>query len=385
MRIWAYLIKKLIIKKINILNFRNLKKQTIDFDKKSNIFIGDNAQGKTNILESIYFLALTKSYRTNDFNLINKDEEFTKVKGEVRDTGVFKTLSVELSDSEKRVKINNNEVSKISDYITNLNVVLVSPEDINILQGTPAERRNFLNIELSQISKNYIKKYNEFNKILKIRNNYLKMLYNSSNSDMRYLDSLTENLIEREVDIYQERNRFIDLINQNVSNIYEDIMGIKNFKVFYETNIEFENYDTDYLKDKIKKKYDKNLKKEIENGMTLYGPHRDELKFLIGEDDIKIYGSQGQQKVAIIALKLSEITIFKEFTGTYPIILLDDIFSELDMKTRNKLINYIPEEIQTIITSNDTKGINRKFLDSAKIYKVVKGKIVEKVGKENGK
>ncbi len=375
----------MIIKKINILNFRNLKKQSINFDKKSNIFIGDNAQGKTNILESIYFLALTKSYRTNDFNLINKDENFTKVKGEVRDTGIFKTLSVELNESQKIVKINNNEISKISDYITNLNVVLVSPEDINILQGTPAERRNFLNIELSQISKNYIKKYNEFNKILKIRNNYLKMLYNNSNSDMRYLDSLTENLIEREVDIYQERNRFIDLINQNVSNIYEDIMGIKNFKVFYETNIEFENYDTDYLKDTIKKKYDKNLKKEIENGMTLYGPHRDELKFLIGEDDIKIYGSQGQQKVAIIALKLSEITIFKEFTGTYPIILLDDIFSELDMKTRNKLINYIPEEIQTIITSNDTKGINRKFLDSAKIYKVVKGKIVEKVGKENGK
>jgi DNA replication and repair protein RecF len=366
-------------------NFRNLKKQTIDFDKKSNIFIGDNAQGKTNILESIYFLALTKSYRTNDFNLINKDEDFTKVKGEVRDTGVFKSLSVELSESQKKVKINNNEISKISDYITNLNVVLVSPEDINILQGTPAERRNFLNIELSQISKNYIKKYNEFNKILKIRNNYLKMLYNSSNSDMRYLDSLTENLIEREVDIYQERKRFIDLINQNVSNIYEDIIGIKNFRVVYETNIEFDNFDTDYLKETIKKKYDKNLKKEIENGMTLYGPHRDELKFFIGDDDIKIYGSQGQQKVAIIALKLSEITIFKEFTGTYPIILLDDIFSELDMKTRNKLINYIPDDVQTIITSNDTKGINRKFLDSAKINKVVKGKIVEKVGKENGK
>lgn len=375
----------MIIKKIKVVNYRNLLKQTINFDKKTNIFIGDNAQGKTNILESIYFLALTKSYRTNDSNLINKNEEFTKVTGDIRDTGIFKSLSVELNNSQKKVKINNNNVSKISDYITNLNVVLVSPEDINILQGTPAERRNFLNIELSQISKNYIKKYNEFNKILKIRNNYLKMLYNTSNQDKRYLDSLTENLIEREIAIYQERKKFIDLINNNVANIYENIIGLKNFKIVYETNIDFDNFETEYLKNAITKKYEKNLNKEIENGMTLYGPHRDELRFLIGEDDIKIYGSQGQQKVAIIALKLSEISIFKDYTNTYPILLLDDIFSELDVKTRNKLINFIPEDIQVIITSNDTRGINKKFLDSAKIYKVVKGNIIEKVGKENGK
>lgn len=374
----------MIIKKINVINFRNLVKQTITFDKKINIFIGDNAQGKTNILESVYFLALTKSYRTNDSNLVNKKELFTKVKGEVRDIGVYKNLSVEIIDDQKKVKVNNNEVKKIADYITNLNVILVSPEDINILQGTPAERRNFLNIELSQISKNYIKKYNEFNKILKIRNNYLKMLYNSSNPDRRYLDSLTENLIEREIDIYQERKKFIDNINKNISNIYEDIIGIKNFNIIYETNIDFENFESDYLKERLKEKYQNSLRKEIENGMTLYGPHRDDLKFMIGEDDIKIYGSQGQQKVAIIALKLSEISIFKDYTNTNPIILLDDVFSELDVKTRNKLINFIPSDIQVVITSNDTKGINKKFLESAKIYKVTNGKIVEKVGNSNG-
>ena len=380
------MILKLILKKINLINFRNLKKQIITFDKKTNIFIGDNAQGKTNLLESIYFLALTKSYRTNDFNLINKDEEFTKVKGEIKDTtSIAKNLSVELVNDQKKVKINNNEISKIADYITNLNVVLVSPEDINILQGTPAERRNFLNIELSQLSKNYIKKYNEFNKILKIRNNYLKMLYNSSNPDRRYLDSLTENLIDREIEIYQERKKFIDLINSNVSNIYEDIIGIKNFHIIYETNIEFDNFETEYLKEKLTKKYNDSLKKEIENGMTLYGPHRDDLVFLIKEDDIKIFGSQGQQKVAIIALKLSEIPVFKKITNTNPIILLDDVFSELDIKTRNKLINFIPEDIQVIITSNDTRGINKKFLDNAKIFKVVKGNIIEKVGDNNGK
>jgi len=375
----------MIIRKINLINFRNIKKQQIIFDKKINIFIGDNAQGKTNILESIYFLALTKSYRTNDSNLINKDVEFTKVKGEIKDNNIVKNLSVEISENQKRVKLNNNEIGKIADYITNLNVILVSPEDINILQGTPAERRNFLNIELSQLSKNYIKKYNEFNKILKIRNNYLKMLYNSSNPDTRYLDSLTENLIEREIDIYQERNNFINLINENVSNIYEDILGIKNFHIEYETNIDFDNFETEHLKDRISKKYKQSLRKEIDNGMTLYGPHRDDLRFMIGEDDIKLYGSQGQQKVAIIALKLSEISIFRNLIKSSPIILLDDVFSELDVKTRNKLIKYIDDDIQVIITTNDTRGINRKFLETAKIFKVVKGNIIEKVGSNNAK
>lgn len=374
----------MILRKINLVNFRNIKKLKIDFDKNINLFIGDNAQGKTNILESIYFLALTKSYRTVDSNLVMKNETATKVKGETKDNNILKNLSVEIKDGVKKVKVNNNDIYKISDYITNLNVILVCPEDINILQGTPAERRNFLNIELSQLSKNYIKKYNEFNKILKIRNNYLKMLSNSSNPDRRYLDSLTENLIEREIDIYIERKNFIDQLNDNVSKIYEDILGIKNFHIIYEPNIDIDSFDEENLKERLEKKYKNSLKKEIDNGMTLYGPHRDELRFLIGEDDIKVFGSEGQQKVAIIALKLSEINIFKEMTKTNPIILLDDVFSELDIKTRNKLIKYINNDIQVIVTTNDTRGINKNFLSSAKIFKVVKGNIIEKVGKGNG-
>lgn len=370
----------MIIRRISLLNFRNYKKITINLDKKINIFIGDNAQGKTNILESIYFLALTKSYRTSDANLIKKNSSLARIKGEVKDNNSYKSMVVELSETGKKVKINNNEVKKISDYITNLNVILISPEDINILQGTPAERRNFLNIELSQISKNYIKKYNEFNKILKIRNNYLKMLYKSANTDKRYLDSVTENLINREIYIYRERKMLVDKINESISNIFKDITGIDNFKVIYETNVDLEDFSEEKIKNNLKKKYDSNLKKEIENGMTLYGPHRDELRFLIGADDIKLYGSQGQQKVAIICLKLSEIEIFKQLTNTYPIILLDDIFSDLDTKIRNKLINYINSDPQVVITSNDTRGINRKFIENAKIFKVKNGNIVEKAG-----
>jgi DNA replication and repair protein RecF len=367
------------IKKIKLLNFRNHKKLTIDFDNNINIIIGNNAVGKTNILESIYTLALTKSYRTQDINLIEKNSEFTKIKGEIRDNNIFRNLEVFITKEDKKVYLNNNEIKKISDYITNMNVILTCPEDINILKGSAADRRNFLNIELSQISKNYIKKYNEFNKILKIRNNYLKMNYNNMNFDSRYLDSLTENLIEREIDIYQERNNFIEKINDNIGLIYKDIIGIDGFKVVYETNVEFDNFEREHLKERLISKYKKSLNKEIDNGMTLYGPHRDDLRFLIGDDDIKVYGSQGQQKVAIIALKLSEIPIFKEITDTSPIILLDDVFSELDIKTRNKLIKYIDTDIQVIITSNDTKGISKKFLEQAKILKVTNGNITEKV------
>lgn len=375
----------MILRKVKLINFRNYKKLSLNLDKKINIFIGDNAQGKTNILESIYFLALTKSYRTVDQNLIRKEAVAAKVNGEIKDKSIYRSMSVEISKDSKIVRINNNEVKKISDYITNLNVILISPEDISIIQGTPAERRNFLNIELSQLSRNYIKKYNEFNKLLKIRNNYLKMLYKSSNTDRRYLDSVTDNLIEREVDIYKERKMFIDKINERITQIFENITGKKNFKVKYETNVEFSEFTDKCISDTLKERYNRNYMKEVENGMTLYGPHRDDLSFTLDNDDIKLYGSQGQQKVATIAIKLSEIDIFKEVKDSYPIILLDDIFSELDTKSRNKLIGYINRDIQVVITSNDTKGLNKKFLDIAKISKVVNGNVIEKVGKNNGK
>lgn len=368
----------MIIKKIQLINFRNFNKEKISFSKNNNIIIGDNAQGKTNIIESIYFLAITKSYRTNEINLINCNNNFCKIKGSLIDDKIPKELSIEIVDNIKKVKINNNEIKKISDYISNLNVILVSPEDINILQGAPADRRNFLNIELSQLYRKYIKNYNEFNKILKIRNNYLKSLQTGKKMDSLYFESILENLIERQIYIYQERNNFINLLNNEISEIYYKITGRNNLSIKYETNIEIDNFDYDNLKNILVNKYNKNIKKEIENGTTLYGPHRDDFKFLLNESDIKLYGSQGQQKAAIIALKLAEINIFRKITGKNPIILLDDIFSELDIKVRNKLIKFFPEDIQIIVTTTDLKGINKKFIDSAKIFKVTDGKIMEK-------
>lgn len=369
---------------MQFINFRNLKKEKITLSKNNNIIIGDNAQGKTNIIEAIYFLAITKSYRAQDINLINNESTFCKVKSEILDNRLTKDLSIEIVEDTKKTKLNNNEIKRISDYISNLNVILVSPEDINILQKTPAERRNFLNIELSQLYKKYIKYHNEFNKILKIKNNYLKTLLSGKKIDNLYYESILDNLIEREVYIYQERNNFINLINEQISNIYYQITGNRNLYIKYESNIEFTSFETEYLSGKLKEKYLKNLKKEIDNGATLYGPHRDDFKFILDDLDIKLYGSQGQQKAAIIALKLSEIEIFRKITNKDPIILLDDIFSELDLKTRNKLIKFLPNDIQIIVTTTDLKGINRKFIENAKVFKVINGKIIEKGGKDNG-
>lgn len=376
----------MILRKIKLVNFRNYKNFNVDFKKNINIIIGDNAQGKTNILESIYTLALTKSYRTtNDSNLIRLNQEKFKITGEIKDEKVFKKLSLELYKGNKVAKINDNIVNKISDYIGNLYVILSSPDDLQMIKGSPADRRNFLNIEISQLSSNYIKKYNEFNKILKMRNDYLKLLFTNSLCDYNYLDVLTSNLIDREVDIYIERKNFIDKINENITNIYKNITNIKDLKIVYETNIEFDDFSVETIKNTLKDKYIKNQKREIAMGMTLYGPHRDDFTFTIENNDIKIFGSQGQQKLAFIALKFSEIAIFEEKTATKPIILLDDIFSELDKTKKNKLIQYIDNDYQVIITSNDTKDISKKILNDAYVIKIKDGKITEKGGDSNGR
>lgn len=376
----------MILRKIKLINFRNYKSFNISFQKNINIIIGDNAQGKTNILESIYTLALTKSYRTtNDSNLIRLDQEKFIITGETKDEKIFKKLSLELYKGNKVAKINDNVINKISDYVGNLYVILSSPDDLQMIKGSPSDRRNFLNIEISQLSSNYIKKYNEFNKILKMRNDYLKLLFTNSLCDYNYLDILTNNLIEREIDIYIERYNFINKINDNITDIYKNITGIKDLKILYETNVEFNNYEPEYMKKILLEKYKKNQQREIAIGMTLYGPHRDDFTFLIDNNDIKIFGSQGQQKLAFIALKFAEIPIFEEKTGTKPIILLDDIFSELDKTKKNKLIQYIDNDYQVIITSNDTKDISKKILNGASIFKIQDGKIIEKGGDNNGR
>lgn len=372
----------MILTKISLVNFRNYKKCNVKFNNQVNIFLGNNAQGKSNILESIYVLALTKSYRTNyDDILKRKGSDSYKIVGDIKIGKYFKNLSVLSSNNEKKVFINDTNIKKISDYVSTFNVILFSPEDVETIKGTPSLRRDLLNIEISQLSQQYIKNYNEYNKILKMRNDYLKLIYTNGISDYRYLDVLTNNLIDRAVNIYKERISFINKINENISTIYNNLTKSDQLKILYEANIDITNTN---LREQLGEKYRLNQNKEVVAGMTLYGPHRDDFSFIINDNDAKTYGSQGQQKMAMIAFKLAEIPIFEELTGTKPVLLLDDIFSELDKSKKNHLIEFINDGIQVIITANDTVGISKKLLNNAKVFRIENGKIKDE-GDYNGR
>lgn len=369
----------MIIKKIKLLNFRNYNKITIKFNKNINIFVGSNAQGKTNILESIYVLALTKSPRsTSDLNLIHFNEDFARIIGTVHKDGFNNELEVFFTKTDKKVYLNKTQIKKVSNYISNLNVILFTPDDLEIIKGSPSVRRNLLNIEISQLSENYINTYNEYNKLLKNRNEFLKLLYSNGYVDERYFDVLTEKLIEKGVYIYWKRNEFIDDINKYLGDIYYEITGIKGLHIKYENQFEFDDFSYESLYSKYKEKLQKSLYKEKMQGMTLYGPHRDEFSFYLDDIALKTFGSQGQQRLAVICFKLSEIYLFREKRGENPILLLDDIFSEIDKSKKNKLVKFICDDIQTIITTTDLRGISKSLLNNSKVYYVKNGNIEER-------
>ena len=369
------------ITKINLSNFRNYLNINIKLDRGINIFYGDNAQGKTNILESIVILALTKSHRVvNNPNIITFGKNSCKLECSVKKDKLISKLEVDLSENDlKKLYINKTQIRKVSDYISYLNVIVFSPDDLEIVKGSPNVRRNLLNIELSQISKVYLNTYNEYNKILKTRNEYLKILYSNSISDKSYLDVITEKLIEKSIIIYQKRKEFIDLINNNINNYFNIITGEDDLKIEYINNLDIKDYTEEEIRKKFSEKLKKNYNRELQNGMTLYGPHRDDFIFNLKGNDLKIYGSQGQQKLSILCLKLSEIPIFKDLTNYYPVLLLDDIFSELDIKKRNRLLKLINDfDIQSIVTTTDLKNINKKSIEEAFIYEVKNANITRK-------
>ncbi len=364
------------LEKIELKNFRNYSNLKLNFDKNINIFIGNNAQGKTNILESIYFLSITKSHRTNkEIFLIKNNEIFSKVTGIIKDNSNFsKKYEIIINKQGKRVLINDNLIKKISDYLSNINVVMFCPDDLEIIKGTPSNRRSFLNIEIGQLNNFYIKHLNNYNRLLKTRNDYLK---NSKEKfDNVYFEILTNKLIDENIKIINFRNEFINNLNKYISKIYKDITGKKNIYLKYETFIDI-NSEENMIKS-MKEKYDKNLNNEIFQGVTLFGTHKDDFSVYI--DDIKInnYGSQGQHRIAILCIRLSEIEIFKKEKKKNPILLLDDIFSELDEIKKNNIIRYIDNDLQVFITSTDIENIDNKLLKNSNIFYVKEGNVIRK-------
>lgn len=360
------------LRNINIINFRNYDKLSLKFEKGINIIYGSNGQGKTNLLESLYVLGMTKSHRSYiDNNLIKNNKNFFKITGELYDNDIKSKIEISYDGIEKKLKVDLNDVKKISNYISKMNIIIFYPDDLSLIKGSPSERRRFLNSEISQLYGDYLVVVNDYNKLLKMRNDYLKCL----TFDDNYFDILTDYLVEKAIIIYKMRNKFIERLNENLSYIYENLSGIKNFKVIYKTSIKFTSFDKKVLKDELMNYFKKNKDKELKNKITIIGPHRDELEFVVNSDNIKNFGSQGQQRMAILAIKLSEIEIIKKYKNNNPILLLDDVFSELDKNKKNNLLNYINNQTQTIITTTDLNNINKKIRDKSKLIEIENGNI----------
>lgn len=368
------------IENIKIQNFRNYKMLNLNFHKGINIICGKNGQGKTNLLESIYFLSLTKSHKSFiDSNLIKQNEKFCIVKGKVKKIDVSKKLEIFLTDETKKIKIDNIEQNKLSNYTSIIDTIIFYPEDLEIIKGSPILRRKYINTELSQLYNGYLDTLNDYNKLLKMRNEFLKKISNNNYHNDLYLENLNDYYIKKSILIFKMRRKFIEKINEKISDIFYNISNIKNLKLKYKSNIGFDEHDDNILYNKIKEKMNSVFEVEKKIKTTLIGPNRDDLEFYIDDKNLKLYGSQGQQRMAVLALKLSEIELFKNVKGEYPILLLDDVFSELDRKKKNNLLKYINENIQTFITTTDLSLISKKLIDKSKIIEIENGN-VKKIG-----
>lgn len=364
------------IQNLNLKNFRNYNKLDISFNDKLNIIIGNNAQGKTNILEAIYYLSITKPISiNNDKSIIMRDKEGTSISTVVVDKDSSNKLTVNVTNNGKKLLINSNEIKKHSDFIGKLKVILFTPDSLGIIKEGPGNRRRFLNIEISQLYVRYINILNEFNVILKQRNEYLKII-REGNYNKEYMNILNEKFISLSIDIYKYRKKFIDLLNRYIGSIFKDISSYEGLSLRYITNIDLS--DMNNIEKVLMEKIDAGFNREVVYGSTLIGPHRDDFSFILEDNDLLLYGSQGQLKMAVLALKLAEIEVFKDICGENPVILLDDLFSELDINKRNKVINYLNKDMQTIITTTDLSNVDEEYINNSYIFEIENGAVIYK-------
>ena len=360
------------ISNIEIHNFRNYEKLKLDFNDNINIFIGNNGEGKTNILESIYVLAITKSHRAYiDKNLITNNKNIMKINGNIKTINDNKNLELYMNSKGKRVSINKIVSKRVSDYISNMSVVLFSPDDLELVKGSPNVRRKFLNIEIGQLDNKYLYYLNDYNELLKTRNEYLKTVSIDS-VNKEYLDIINNQICDKAANIYKYRVEYINNLNKYLAKISKSIFE-KLIRIKYINNIDIDNYEN--IKEALLNKLNSNLKREILVGTTMYGPHKDDFLIYIDNFEAREYGSQGQQRMCVLCIKFSELELYKESKKEYPILLLDDIFSELDNSKKNAIVKYLKKDIQVFITSTDINDIDNKILKGAVVYRISDGNI----------
>ena len=351
------------ISEVKIKNFRNYDEQEIKLQKNINVFYGENAQGKTNIIEAIFLCSMGKSFRAKqDKEMIKIDKENSIVEIEYKKIDRDAKIKIELN-KRKSVYLNGIKIKKLSELLGNLHVVMFNPDDINVLKGGPQNRRKFLDIMISQLKPNYMHNLSLYVKTIEQRNNYLRQIKEEKKSE-NMLDIWDEELAKYAVIISNYRQEYMEKIKEKIKQIHAEITDNKeDIKIEYLTECESKENYINLLKQR--------RKLDIIKGHTTKGIHRDDFMIYINSKQLNIYGSQGQHRTAMLSLKLSELNIIEEEIGEKPILLLDDFMSELDKKRRTHFLEKI-KDTQVIITCTDKIDIENKNI---LIYNVKDGKV----------
>ncbi len=338
---------------LSLVNFRNIEKINLVFEKKTNIIIGDNAQGKTNILEAIYTAINGKSFRTkNDVELIKREQEYCRIKLDFFKNNREQNIEIIISKSnKKKISINGVAIKKTYELIGYLNVVLFAPEDLRLIKGSPSDRRKYLDREISHISKKYLNDLIHYHRVLNQKNKYLKTISKADET----LDIWDLQLAKYGREIILKRIQFIEQLNEKVSFIHNKISN-KEERLSITYDFDLIASIEDSIEEFLMEQFKGNREKDIRYGYTTYGPHRDDLNILLNEKQIKKYGSQGQQRTALLAMKLAEIEIIESAIEEIPILMLDDVMSELDTNRQTLLLREI-KKTQTLLTTTDLHGL----------------------------
>ena len=357
----------MLVKSLKLKNFRNYDLLDLEFDSTTNIFYGDNAQGKTNILESIYLTGTTKSHRgTKDRDLIKFGQEEAHIETIVEKRGVPFKIDIHLKkNSPKGIAINKVPIKKASELFGIINIVFFSPEDLNIIKNGPAERRRFIDLELAQLDKVYLNDLSNYNRIVNQRNKLLKDIYDKKDL-MATLDIWDLQLVNYGNKVIERRKIFIEQMNEIIGSVHEKLTGGKErLQLVYEPGVKNDNFEETLLK---------NRERDLRMKSSSVGPHRDDICFLCGDLDIRKFGSQGQQRTAALSLKLAEIELVKQEVKDTPILLLDDVLSELDKHRQNYLLDSI-NDVQTLITCTGLDDFVNKRFSINKILHVEQGHV----------
>lgn len=355
----------MIIKRLELADYRNYATLDLEFDKGTNILYGDNAQGKTNIMEAIYMAATTKSHKgSKDKEMIGFGKEEAHIRTYLEKEGVGTRVDMHLRKAgSKGIAIDGQKIKKAAELLGLCNVVFFSPEDLSIIKNGPAERRRFVDMELCQLDSFYLYNLNHYNKIVNQRNKLLKDMY--MNPELKDTLAIWDSqLVSFGSKIVERRKLFVDQLNEIIYEIHKKLSGGKEEIII--------SYEPDVAIEEFEKSLRYNQDRDIRMKQTSIGPHRDDFAFLNKDVDIRKYGSQGQQRTAALSLKLSEIELVKKIAKDTPILLLDDVLSELDSNRQNYLLNSIGD-IQTIITCTGLEEFVNNRFEVNKIYKVKNG------------